>query len=330
MDTSSTFLILVGLAVALVIAAVIWVKRRRRQIGARSTGAVFDDLSNRFRAPEITDVVRDLARMSHDAVFVFSTGRSLAAGGLTFGVSEEAFRVIQGSFGEEWVCREVGDHYLVFAAGQGWTLPDPHAVTVSIVRDISHKQRQVSMTFRPAPSYGSAPATSAAATGPAAPTASTPAPPNTPAAGSTAAFAGDDGPTDDFAMERTMEYTVSMSFDDDDTDSFEVDGCRGQLRNGEDVFEVVSTRAPITLGRGHDVDIRVDDPATSREHARLRHTDEGWVLEPLTTKNRTFVDRRAVTQPVPLLPAATVVLGGTAKLHWESACAHRVLRPTAS
>jgi LysM repeat protein len=65
----------------------------------------------------------------------------------------------------------------------------------------------------------------------------------------------------------------------------------------------------ITIGRGLDNDIVVDDAEVSRHHARLTRQGNDWVLEDLGSRNGTFVNGQRITGPVTLPPGAQVGLG---------------------
>ena len=56
-------------------------------------------------------------------------------------------------------------------------------------------------------------------------------------------------------------------------------------------------RSHVVLGRGVDADLRIDDPAVSRSHARVvRHGDEGYTIEDLDSTNGTYVRGQPVQQ----------------------------------
>jgi hypothetical protein len=65
----------------------------------------------------------------------------------------------------------------------------------------------------------------------------------------------------------------------------------------------------ITIGRGLDNDIVVDDAEVSRHHARLTRRGHDWILEDLGSRNGTTVNGRRITGPVTLMPGAQVGLG---------------------
>jgi two-component system cell cycle response regulator len=61
------------------------------------------------------------------------------------------------------------------------------------------------------------------------------------------------------------------------------------------VFTVAEIGTPTVIGRGKEVQVRVDDAGASREHARVLETDDGtYVVEDLGSTNGTFVDGKRV------------------------------------
>ena len=83
----------------------------------------------------------------------------------------------------------------------------------------------------------------------------------------------------------------------------------GQPRLVSDDAQHVLTRAVTRIGRGSDVEIRVDDPGVSRHHAEILLGRE-VVLRDLGSTNGTYVDGVQVGEVV-LTDGATVQLGGT-------------------
>lgn len=53
---------------------------------------------------------------------------------------------------------------------------------------------------------------------------------------------------------------------------------------------------PFTIGRGSDCDVILPERQVSRYHARIRHTDDQYVLEDLDSKNGTFLNGRQITE----------------------------------
>ena len=83
----------------------------------------------------------------------------------------------------------------------------------------------------------------------------------------------------------------------------------GHPRLVDDDVQHPLTRAVTRLGRGSDVDIRVDDPGVSRHHAEILLGRE-VVLRDLGSTNGTYVDGVQVGEVV-LRDGAVVQLGGT-------------------
>lgn len=76
---------------------------------------------------------------------------------------------------------------------------------------------------------------------------------------------------------------------------------------------------PVTvIGRGVDVDIRVDDPSVSRRHLELRITPEGVIASDLGATNGLFVEGHKVDAAT-LVDGNQIVIGRTRILFWTSA-----------
>ncbi|MGH3343773.1 MAG: FhaA domain-containing protein [Carbonactinosporaceae bacterium] len=132
----------------------------------------------------------------------------------------------------------------------------------------------------------------------------------------------------DYAQQQRYSFVgpVEVRFDladDLDTGMFRV---RGQAlagvipmggREGAHAtawLEVRGERHPLgqqvtTLGRGTDVDLRIDDPGVSRQHAEIR-AGLTTVIVDLGSTNGTRVDGQRVQQ-APLEDGSTIVLGNT-------------------
>jgi adenylate cyclase len=63
-------------------------------------------------------------------------------------------------------------------------------------------------------------------------------------------------------------------------------------------FELVGSS--ITIGRGADNDIVIDDKMVSRHHARLELQANTYLLMDLGSANGTWVNDRRISTPVPL------------------------------
>jgi hypothetical protein len=70
-------------------------------------------------------------------------------------------------------------------------------------------------------------------------------------------------------------------------------------------------RSVIVIGRGQDCDIILDEHQVSRQHARLQHTPQGWMLLDLGSTNGTQVNGQQLKAHVPyaLRPGDRVALG---------------------
>jgi len=69
------------------------------------------------------------------------------------------------------------------------------------------------------------------------------------------------------------------------------------------------TRAATVLGRGTEVDLRIDDPGVSRQHAEIRSADTTTIRD-LGSTNGTILDGRSVKE-AELHDGARIVLGST-------------------
>ncbi|MDO5719879.1 MAG: DUF3662 and FHA domain-containing protein [Actinomycetaceae bacterium] len=75
---------------------------------------------------------------------------------------------------------------------------------------------------------------------------------------------------------------------------------------------------PVTIiGRGVDVDIRVDDPSVSRHHLELRITPDGVIASDLGATNGLYVEGHKVDAAT-LVDGNQIVIGRTRILFWTS------------
>ncbi|GAB4273738.1 MAG: hypothetical protein Kow0092_29070 [Deferrisomatales bacterium] len=65
----------------------------------------------------------------------------------------------------------------------------------------------------------------------------------------------------------------------------------------------------VVLGRGADAEVRLDNPAVSRRHARLRREGERYILTDLGSTNGTSVNGRTVAGSVLVGPGERIALG---------------------
>ena len=84
------------------------------------------------------------------------------------------------------------------------------------------------------------------------------------------------------------------------------------------VRDIPLDRDAMTLGRGPECDVVLEDPSASRSHARLRRGPEGWMIEDLGSTYGTTV--QGVVVRVHLLrPGDTIQVGGTRLCFLEAA-----------
>jgi pSer/pThr/pTyr-binding forkhead associated (FHA) protein len=67
----------------------------------------------------------------------------------------------------------------------------------------------------------------------------------------------------------------------------------------------------ITIGRGTDNTLVVDDDTASTHHCRLVPGATGWTLEDLGSTNGTFLGKNRVTAPVAVKAGAAITVGRT-------------------
>ncbi len=67
----------------------------------------------------------------------------------------------------------------------------------------------------------------------------------------------------------------------------------------------------VTLGRGSDCPLRLDDDYVSTRHARLVSNGESWFVEDLGSTNGTYLGNTRVTRPVEVSTGAQIRLGKT-------------------
>jgi pSer/pThr/pTyr-binding forkhead associated (FHA) protein len=66
---------------------------------------------------------------------------------------------------------------------------------------------------------------------------------------------------------------------------------------------------PVTLGRGGDSTIRLDDDYVSTRHARFVTNGEEWFIEDLGSTNGTYLNEELLTGPQPLHPGDRIRIG---------------------
>jgi RsiW-degrading membrane proteinase PrsW (M82 family) len=70
-------------------------------------------------------------------------------------------------------------------------------------------------------------------------------------------------------------------------------------------------RPQFSIGRMPGNDLILDDPQVSRYHATIRWLDGQFVIEDLGSANGTWVNRRRISGPTPLLPGQQIGIGQT-------------------
>lgn len=66
-------------------------------------------------------------------------------------------------------------------------------------------------------------------------------------------------------------------------------------------------------------DITLSDPEVSRYHAQMVQTDAGYQIQDMGSTNGTYVDdQRLTSEPVPLSPGQTIMLGSGVTLEYEA------------
>ena len=64
-----------------------------------------------------------------------------------------------------------------------------------------------------------------------------------------------------------------------------------------------------TVGRSASASLVLDDDDVSREHCRIRPTEDGYVIEDLNSRNGTLVNGLRIEQPTHLEPGDLVIVG---------------------
>jgi class 3 adenylate cyclase len=67
----------------------------------------------------------------------------------------------------------------------------------------------------------------------------------------------------------------------------------------------------LTVGRGADAGLLIDDPEISRAHAAFRPTEDGLEIQDLGSLNGTWVNGERIISPIPLAPGDVIKIGTT-------------------
>jgi serine phosphatase RsbU (regulator of sigma subunit) len=82
------------------------------------------------------------------------------------------------------------------------------------------------------------------------------------------------------------------------------------IQNGPHSGTVFRFDAPVVVGRGRGVDVKIEDPSVSRNHARLEPVADGWCLADMGSANGTFLNGRPLSRPTALQDGDLVAFGG--------------------
>jgi len=108
--------------------------------------------------------------------------------------------------------------------------------------------------------------------------------------------------------DATGMYDAASDFVEHDGDGFEprllVERVAGHETGS--AYEIPTRGA--TLGRG-DVEIRLDDPFASAQHARISREGHVVVIEDLGSTNGTYLNEEPLTGPQPLHPGDRIRIG---------------------
>jgi pSer/pThr/pTyr-binding forkhead associated (FHA) protein len=69
--------------------------------------------------------------------------------------------------------------------------------------------------------------------------------------------------------------------------------------------------ASMTVGRGADCELRIDDTYASNQHARLFGRNGAWYVEDLGSTNGTFVNDQKLAAPAQVQPGDKIRIGTT-------------------
>ena len=68
-------------------------------------------------------------------------------------------------------------------------------------------------------------------------------------------------------------------------------------------------RTPFIMGSAAASDLRLADPKASPQHARIDHTEDGYILTDLNSANGTFLNGERIASPVSLRPGDEIRMG---------------------
>lgn len=92
------------------------------------------------------------------------------------------------------------------------------------------------------------------------------------------------------------------------------------MRKGPKPGEIFSLTTPTAiLGRDPLCEITINDAEVSRNHAKLIHSEAGYLVQDMGSTNGTFIDgKRLRGEPVLLTPGQTIIIGTNVLLVYEA------------
>jgi hypothetical protein len=116
------------------------------------------------------------------------------------------------------------------------------------------------------------------------------------------------GPESPETYDTTGMYAAATGLDNHELDGFEprLTVQRAPGHEAGSTYEIPPRGA--TLGRG-DVEIRLDDPFASAQHARISREGHVVVIEDLGSTNGTYLNEEPLTGPQPLHPGDRIRIG---------------------
>jgi hypothetical protein len=75
---------------------------------------------------------------------------------------------------------------------------------------------------------------------------------------------------------------------------------------------------PVSIGRGEDCDLQLDDATLSRQHARIVKTPQGWAIEDVGSRGATWLNGAPIEATAPLSKGDRIRVG-TVEIHFEGA-----------
>lgn len=87
------------------------------------------------------------------------------------------------------------------------------------------------------------------------------------------------------------------------------------IQNGPHSGTVFPFDKPVVVGRGRSVDVKIDDPSISRNHARVDRPADHWQVSDLGSANGTFVNGRPLSRPTVLHDGDLVAFGGVIAMY---------------